>query len=470
MKKTDVIILGAGPAGLSSAYKLTEEKKNVIIFEKDSQVGGICKTIKFNDFYFDLGGHRFFTKSQEVKKIWDDVLGNNFLERPRLSRIYYKKKFFYYPIKPFDAFLKLGLPETIKILFSYLYSRILPYKKEKTFEHWISNRFGKKLYSIFFKTYTEKIWGIPCSEISAEWSAQRIKGLSLVSTLKNSILKPKNNKIKTLITTFKYPKYGPGMMYEEMEKKIINKGNKTEKGSSVIEIFHNNSRINRVIIQDRDGNRKEYSSDYFISSIPITEFVKKMNPSVPKNVVEAADALSYRSFISVSVILDSPQIFPDNWIYIHSPEVRMGRIQNFKNWSPFMVPDTNKTSLGLEYFCSENDDFWNMKDTDIIKLGMKELEKIGLSKQSAFIDGFVSRVPKAYPVYNNNYFKSLTIIKDYLSRFNNLQTIGRYGMFKYNNMDHSMLTGIYAAENIMGADHDIWKINCDDEYHEEEKY
>lgn len=464
-----VAIFGAGPAGLAAADKLVKNNQSVIVFEKDKQVGGISKTLEYKGYRFDLGGHRFFTKSPEVNDLWDETLGSDFLVRSRLSRIYYKNIFFDYPIKPLNALRGLGLQESILIGFSYLKAKIFPYKEEKNFTRWISNRFGKRLFNHFFKSYTEKLWGIPCGQIQAEWAAQRIKGLSLMSALKNAFFPDKSGKIKTLIDEFKYPRYGPGMMYEKMAENIEKRGGNILKESAIVKINHENFAAKSVIVKNNRGEEKEYLADNFLSSMPITELIEKLEPAAPEEVIAAAKKLSYRSFITISVILNSPNPFPDTWIYIHSPEVKMGRIQNFKKWSPFMVPDDGKTALGLEYFASEGDALWNMRDEDLLKLGMEELEKIGLGERSSFVDGFVSRVPKTYPVYDAAYPENLEMIKTYLKKFKNLQPIGRYGMFKYNNMDHSILTGIYAAENILGAHHDIWEVNVDQEYHEEKK-
>jgi protoporphyrinogen oxidase len=323
----------------------------------------------------------------------------------------------------------------------------------------------------FFKSYTEKLWGIPCEEIQAEWVAQRIKGLSFRTVIKNALFPDKNGSPKTLIDKFKYPKYGPGMMYEKMEENIRKIGGKILKETEVVEIKHDDFEVKSVIIKNTNGEEKKYVANNFLSSMPITTLIKRLYPSAPKEVLEASGKLSYRSFISISVILNSADPFLDTWIYIHSPEVKMGRIQNFKSWSPYMVADKNKTALGLEYFCTEKDELWNMQDKDLINLGLEELEKIKLGKKKDLVDGFVARVPKAYPVYDADYKKNIKIIREYLDKFKNLQPIGRYGMFKYNNMDHSILTGLYAAENILSPDkkHNIWTVNADQEYHEEKK-
>lgn len=463
---TKVAIMGAGPAGLAAGLKLSKHGYQVEVLEKDKQVGGISKTVNFDGYYFDMGGHRFFTKSEEVQAIWQEVLGEDFLVRPRLSRIYYQNKFFDYPIKATNALFNLNPFVVIEVLISYVRAKILPVKNEKNIEDWVSNRFGKKLFQIFFKTYTEKVWGMPCTQIEAEWAAQRIKGLSLSSTIKAALFGNKGNKIKTLIDEFNYPKYGPGMMYEKMAEFIINHKNKVELEEEVLEIRHQNFSVTSILIKNKSGILREVFADHFISSIPITELVSKLKPEAPLEVLEALKGLTYRSFLTVDIIINQKELFPDNWIYIHSPEVKLGRIQNFKNWSPFMVPDQNKTALGLEYFCNEGDEFWNIPDEQLIEIGKKELAQIGLAKKEDMEQGYVVRVAKAYPVYMFGYHTKLKVIKDYLTKFKNLQPVGRYGMFKYNNMDHSMLTGLLAAKNIMGEKHNLWEVNTEEEYHE----
>jgi len=470
MERADVIIFGAGPAGLAAGLYLARKGKKVLLTEKESRVGGISKTIEYKGCRFDLGGHRFFTKSKEVNDLWNETLGADFLTRPRSSRIYYRNKFFDYPLKPMNALTGLGVFTSLRILGSYLYIKVFPYKEEKTFEEWVSNRFGKKLYNIFFKTYTEKLWGIPCTEIRAEWAAQRIKGLSMRSLIKNSLFPDRTGKIKTLIEEFKYPRHGPGMMYERMAENVQKAGGALLLETEVVRINRNGDfRAESVILTGKNGE-KTFFADNFISSMPITELIKRLDPPAPPEVLEAARALKYRSFLTVNVILNCPENpFPDTWIYIHSPEIRMGRIQNFRNWSPEMVDDPGKTALGLEYFCTEGDALWNTKDEELMKLGLKELEELKLGRAADFVDGFIARVPKAYPVYDAPYPENIRVIREYLANFKNLQPIGRYGMFKYNNMDHSILTGLYAARNLLGANYDIWEVNTDKEYQEEDK-
>ena len=466
-----ILIIGAGPAGLACAHELLKKNptKKVTLIEKDKQVGGLCKTIEYKGFKFDIGGHRFFTKIDEVEKLWRETLSDDLMERKRLSRIYYKDKFYNYPIKPFNVLFNLGTMESFLLLLSYLKQKIFPYKQENTFEEWISNRFGRRLYQHFFKSYTEKVWGIPCDKIQAKWAAQRIRGLSLTSAVKNAFENNKKNKktIKTLIDKFKYPKKGPGQMYEKMAENIEKLDGEILKETEVTKFITQNNKIKRVEIKDKKENQKIIDMDYAISSMPITELVKKID-NVNQKVLDAANNLSYRSLLIVNLILNEEKNFPDNWIYVHNPEVKLGRIQNFKQWSPYMSSDITKTSLGLEYFCTEGDKLWNMENEKLINLGLNELEKIGLAKKHTFIEGFIMRTPNTHPIYDETYKKNLEIIKDFISNYKNLQPIGRCGMFKYNNMDHSILAGLYAARNILASSKiDIWKINIDEEYYEE---
>jgi len=469
-KTFDVAVLGAGPAGLAAAYKLTKKNKSVVILERGERVGGMSKTINFKGYFFDQGPHRFFTKSNAIMKLWQKLLGEDFLKVSRLTRIYYRKKFFYYPLKPFNALFKLGVLNSSIVMLSYVKSRVLPYKEEKNFEQWVSNRFGKKLYRTFFKTYTEKLWGIPCREIQAEWVAQRIKGLSLRTAIKNAFFPDKTGKIKTLVEEFHYPKYGAGSMYEKMAEAIT----KTREGkifprNEVTEIVRRDYFVTGVKTRDENGEESMVEADNFISSIPITVLVRKLSPQAPEKVLEAAKNLKYRSTVFINLILDCPNPFPDNWIYVHEPATKMLRLTSVANFSPHMLKDKKKSALTLEYVCNENGKFWNLDDKRLIKIGLTDLERIGLAKKKDFVDGFVARSAKTYPVYNEDYPRNLKKIRRYLEKFSNLQVIGRYGMFKYNNMDHSALTGLYAADNILGKEHDIWKVNIEEEYHEQKQ-
>ncbi len=467
-----VVIIGGGPAGLTVAYELCKSGRESIVLEKDQMVGGISKTVNYKNYYFDIGGHRFFTKIKDVENIWTEVLSDDFLHRKRLSRIYYNKRFFRYPIRPINALAGLGLWNTSLIIGSYIYARLFPIKEEDTFDQWVTNRFGKRLYQTFFKTYTEKVWGISCSEIRAEWAAQRIRGLSLVNAVKNAIIKPSNNDkkevIRTLIGSFHYPKLGPSMMWQSMMKTILNAGSEVCLKSEVEAILWNrDSRIVESLGVKVDGQRKSFHGASFVSSMPLRELIQKFEPAVPEAVLKASNDLNYRDFLTVVLIVNKRDVFPDNWIYIHEPGVKLGRIQNYKNWSPHMVPDSNKTCLGLEYFCFEGDDLWTMSNRELIEVGKNELEFLGFAEKYSVEDATVVRMPKAYPVYDSRYRNSLKIISEFLDGIDNLQLIGRNGMHRYNNMDHSMLTAIYASKNINGANHNLWKVNEELEYQEE---
>jgi protoporphyrinogen oxidase len=467
-----VVIIGGGPAGLTASYQLSKVSVESIVLEKDQTLGGISRTVNYKNYYFDIGGHRFFTKMKEVEDIWKEVLGDDFLRCKRLSRIYYNKKFFYYPLRALNALFGLGIWSSFMILASYLYVKFVPLKQDDTFEQWVSNRFGRRLFNIFFKTYTEKVWGMPCNEIRAEWAAQRIKGLSLVTALKNALIKPNKNKknkndvIKTLIDEFFYPKLGPGMMWDAVADNIENNGSLIWLGAEVEGVRWSQDRVEALEVR-KNGEIKSLSGTDFISSMPIREAIQKFKPSVPKKVLDAANDLKYRDFLTVALIINKRDIFPDNWIYIHDYSVKVGRIQNFKNWSPFMVPNQDKTCLGLEYFCFENDALWDMPDDQLIELGKSELGALGFANPMDVEDGTVVRMPKAYPIYDATYRESLNIIRQFLDGINNFQLVGRNGLHKYNNQDHSMLTAMRAAENVLGANHDIWQVNEEQEYLEE---
>ncbi|MHB8788721.1 MAG: NAD(P)/FAD-dependent oxidoreductase [Desulfobulbaceae bacterium] len=466
-----VLIIGGGPSGLTAAYQCGKKKLAAVCFEADTILGGISRTVEYRGFRFDVGGHRFFTKIQAVNEIWQEVLGNEFLTRPRLSRIFYNGRFFFYPLQPWNALAGLGLINSLRILGSYVKARLFPARPEDNFERWVSNRFGHYLYRIFFKTYTEKVWGIPCDQIQAEWAAQRIKGLSLWSAVMNSLHKPKKV-IKSLISEFRYPRLGPGQMYETMARKAEELGSEIRLNSRVHRIHHANRRITAVtVLASAEGGQQEYrmeGSDV-ISSMPLTELVLRLDPPPPPEVMAAARSLRFRGLLTVNLLIDQPQQLPDTWLYIHDPSVNVGRIQFFANWSPFMVPGPDKSSMGMEYFCWEDDRLWSMDDGDLIRLAKEEISRLGLIDPAKVFDGFVIRMAKSYPVYDSEYRRHVAVLKNYLDRFANLQLCGRYGLFKYNNMDHSILTAMYAVENILGASHDVWSINADDEYHEEAK-
>ncbi|HEX8141209.1 MAG TPA: NAD(P)/FAD-dependent oxidoreductase [Pyrinomonadaceae bacterium] len=466
-----VIIIGGGPAGLTAAYELCKANVASVVLEKDSIMGGLSRTVSYKGYHFDIGGHRFFTKVKAVDDLWREVLPNgDFLRRKRLSRIYYNNRFLHYPLRFSSALFHIGLLNALLILASYLRAQLFPRKHVETFEHWVTNRFGRRFYQLFFKTYTEKVWGIPCAEITADWAAQRIKDLSLASTLRNLLFKQREkNKgtiIKTLIEEFDYPRRGPGMMWERMGALVAERGGTVRLKTRLQSIEWSAGRVERIIVNS-DGKREAVNGSHFISSMPISELVRSLDPPAPSAVQTAAEKLNYRDFITVVLIVNRSDIFPDNWIYIHDPDVKMGRIQNFKNWSPYMVADPAKTCLGLEYFCFEGDRLWMMSDAELIELGKLEIEKVCLVKATEVEDGVVVRVPKAYPVYDHTYKQSLTVIRSFLSPLENLQLVGRNGMHKYNNQDHSMLTAMLAVKNILGASYDLWEVNTEQEHIEE---
>jgi protoporphyrinogen oxidase len=465
-----VIIIGAGPAGLTAAYELSKLGTPSVVLEKDDSVGGLSRTVDYRGFLFDIGGHRFFTKVKVVDDLWREILGDgDFLRRDRLSRIYYKKALFHYPLRFGNALRGLGILNSFLILLSYIRAQMFPIRPEETLEAWVSNRFGKRLYRIFFKTYTEKVWGIPCSEISADWAAQRIKGLSLFTAVKNALLKQgedKRSAVTSLIDSFHYPRRGPGMMWEQACRLVRQSGSQVLLKATVRRILHSGHRV-RALEASIDGRIQVFEGSHFISSMPVRELVCRLDPAAPPEVRAAAESLNYRDFVTVALIIDKEELFPDNWIYIHDPRVKVGRIQNFKNWSPDMLPDPSKTCLGLEYFCFEGDGLWTMSDPELIALAKVELETLGLARPSDVVDGIVVRVPKAYPVYDSSHRAALAVIRNFLAPLTNLQLVGRNGMHKYNNQDHSMLTAMLAVRNIMGANHSLWEVNVDREYHEE---
>ena len=459
------VVIGAGPAGLTAAYELAKLGLFPIVIEQQKLVGGLSSTAQYRGYYFDMGGHRFFTKVEEVNKLWHEVLQDNFLRRPRLSRIYYKGKFFYYPLRPLNAVKGLGLWEGLLIVLSYLKWQLAPYRREDTFEQWVTNRFGKRLFQTFFKAYTEKVWGVSCSELKAEWAAQRIKDLSLRTALMHMFLKSKRT-IKTLIEEFDYPRYGPGMMWNAVKSEIERQSGTVRMEAEVVRINRTGHHIDSVVVRNHDYE-ETIEGTHFISSMPVTEFVRRLEPPAAA-VADAAARLRYRDFLTVICIVDKPQLFPDNWIYVHDPRVKVGRVQNFKNWSPDMVPDSAKTSLGLEYFCTEGDALWTMRDEELIQLATFELERIGLCRASDVEDGCVVRVPKAYPLYGSDFRDALAVVREFVDSLENFRTIGRNGLHRYNNQDHAMLTGILAVRSmVLGERHDLWSVNTDKEYHEE---
>jgi protoporphyrinogen oxidase len=473
--REDVVILGAGPAGLTAAWELAKHDVPVTVLEKDPRyVGGLARTVEHKGYRFDIGGHRFFSKNREVEDTWTEILGDELLNRGRLSRIYYAGRYIAYPLKAFNALRALGLVETVRCTASYAYARLRPIRNPRSFEDWVRNQFGWRLYSIFFKTYTEKVWGISTREISADWAAQRIKSLDLWLAIRTAIfpagpVKSRGEIVTTLIDRFRYPRLGPGQMWEKAAAVLADKGRPVLHGRELLGIEHKNGRVQSVITRGADGTVEEHRGSQFISTIPMRELVSRLDPAAPDDVRAAAAALGYRDFISIALMIDRKDVFPDNWIYIHDPSVKVGRIQNFKNWSPDMVPDQSKTCLGLEYFCFEGDGMWRMSDEGLIEMAKKELERLGMCKASEVFDGVVVRQEKAYPVYDDVYQERVAVIRDWLARqLPNLHLAGRNGMHKYNNQDHSMMTALLVARQIAaGSTLDPWKVNADAVYHED---
>jgi protoporphyrinogen oxidase len=469
------LIIGAGPAGLTAAYELAKHGRPVVVLESDPEyVGGLSRTVNYRGYRFDVGGHRFFSKSREVENLWTEILGADMLQRPRSSRIYYRGHFYTYPLKPLEALAKLGPLESMRCLLSFAAARVHPTRDPKSFEDWVVNQFGERLFQIFFKTYTEKVWGMSCKEISADWAAQRIKSLSLGSAIKSGLLPRRSGDrsevVKTLIETFRYPRLGPGMMWERCAQRVQELGGETLLGQTVVAC-----RLNAaapapswiVTARASDGRTEQFCAKHVISSMPIRQLVAQIEPRLPETVLHSAQSLRYRDFVAVGLVLHDRNRFSDNWIYIHDPDVRVGRVQNYKSWSPEMVPDPNYCSYGLEYFCFEGDGLWSMADDDLIALAKRELELVGLAASADVVDGCVIRQPKAYPVYDDDYKSHVEIIRQALdAHCPNLQLVGRNGMHKYNNQDHAMITALLAARNILADQkkYDVWSVNDDAEY------
>ena len=472
----ETLIIGAGPAGLTTAYELTKAGRSVAIVERDpTYVGGISRTVNYKGYRFDIGGHRFFSKSAEVEAWWTEVMGDEMLQRPRSSRIYYNGKLFDYPLRAGDALSKLGPIEAVRCVLSYGWARLRPYPEVKSFEQWVVNNFGRRLFQIFFKTYTEKVWGMDCSEISADWAAQRIKGLNLYQAIIQSFgigSRPKagGDVIKTLINSFRYPRLGPGQMWERARDRVIENGGQVMMGSTITAISQHEGTGQWVaIVTDAAGRETKVTADHLVSTAAINELVKMLGADADPAVAAASAGLRYRDFVIIGLIPRGKERFDDNWIYIHDPSVKVGRIQNFKSWSPDMVPDPDTACYGMEYFCNAGDDTWAMADADLIARAKQEIGRLGLARPEDIIDGSVVRQPKAYPVYDDTYKINVDTINEGLAeRFTNLHLAGRNGMHKYNNQDHAMMTGILTAKNIIaGTDaFDVWTVNEDAEYHE----
>ncbi len=463
-----IIVVGAGPSGLAAGYELTRNGASVVLVERLSQVGGLSRTIRHDGTRFDVGPHRFFTKSSEIHQLWLDILQEDLLSVPRLTRIFYNNKFFYYPLSPVNAFFGIGPLAAVNILASYLSTRIqerIHPTEPVSFEDWVTAQFGKRLYEIFFKTYTEKVWGIPCTSIGADWAGQRIKGLSLWTAVVNSIFKPKKKKIKTLVDEFVYPRLGAGMFYERLAERIEANGGEILLNRHVRGFRHEGSEVRSIIIEDEQGTREEIEGSAFLVSSPLSDGVLGLEPEPPPEVIRAARNLRYRSHIGVDIEVEGNP-FPDNWIYVHSKEVNLARVANYRNFSSMMARTEDTSPLTVEYFCFKGDSIWNRSEEELISLAKTELQQMKILKPDQIRKGFVVRNEKAYPVIEIGYEGKMDLLKQYISRFRNFQPIGRSGMFRYNNMDHAIMTGLLAARNLLGGNFDVWSVNIDAEYHE----
>lgn len=479
MSDTNVLIVGAGPAGLTAAYLLAKSKRSAIVIERDPEyVGGISRTVNYKGFLFDIGGHRFFSKSREVVALWDEILPDDFIDRPRMSRIFYRGKFYSYPLRAFEALGNLGILRSVACLLSYGWAKLNPVKNPRTFHEWVRNQFGEKLFSIFFKTYTEKVWGMSCDDISADWAAQRIKGLDLAAAIIDGLRRSlgirgaaggqgENVGAKTLIEAFRYPVHGPGMMWETAARKIGELGGEVRMDRNLKRLsWDSGKRIWTATIVNGAGEEETITARHVISSAAIAELSASITPTPASD--RAAQALRYRDFITVALIARSEATFADNWVYIHDPSVRVGRVQNFLSWSPHMAPP-GFACVGLEYFCFEGDGLWTSKDEDLIALAKEEIGRVGLIDPAAVVDAAVVRQPKAYPVYDDAYQDMVDRVReDYETHYPTLHLVGRNGMHKYNNQDHAMMTAMLTVRNILAGAKvfDVWRVNEDAEYGE----
>ncbi len=465
-----VRVIGAGPAGLTAAYVLARAGRPVEVYEADTVVGGISRTVERDGWRFDIGGHRFFTKVRAVEALWREIVpGEDLLLRPRMSRIHYRGSLFDYPLRAMNALRGLGVVEAARCLGSYAWARVRPPKDQSNFEGWTSARFGRRLYTIFFKTYTEKVWGVPATAIQADWAAQRIKNLSLSKAVLGALWPGRNRKgITSLIEEFLYPKYGPGMIWQRATDLVSMAGGTVRLGTPVVAVHRDGNGATGLTVRD-DGGTSRVDAEHVISSMPLSELVLAMEPPAPAAVRAAAQGLRYRDFLTVALVVPAAYGFPDNWIYIHTPGVNVGRIQNFGSWSPYMVKD-GRTCLGLEYFVSAGDELWISSDDDLVKLATEELRRIGLITDPSVVEaGYAVRIPKAYPIYDARYRENVDVIRTWLSaEVPNVHPVGRNGMHRYNNQDHSMVTAMLTVENILtGSSHDVWSVNVEEDYHEE---
>lgn len=459
-----VAVIGAGPAGITAAYELAKAGIQVEVFEASPEVGGLAKTIDLWGQKVDLGPHRFFSNDTRINKAWLEVVGRDYHMVDRLTRVYYKNKFYFYPIKAGDALKKLGFFTSAACFFSFMWQKVKPVKQDGTFESWVVSRFGWKLYSIFFKTYSEKLWGISCNELDADFAAQRIKKLNMWEAIKSAFTGNKNkSKHKTLVDQFAYPTGGTGMVYERMKDAVIEKGGKVHLKTPVKRVLQRDGAVYGLELEN--GSVHEY--DHVVSSMPFTLMVTRL-PETPQHILDLTKTLTFRNTMLVYLKVEGKDLFPDNWLYVHSTDLKMGRITNFRNWVPEILNGQDSTIVVLEYWCYDNDPEWTQSEEAWIELAKSELNKTGLIKGAPITEGFVYKIPRCYPVYSRGYKERLKPVEEYLTTVKNLSVIGRYGAFKYNNQDHSILMGILAAENIAkGTNHNLWEINTDYEDYQE---
>jgi protoporphyrinogen oxidase len=459
-----VAVIGAGPAGLTAAYQLSKSGHQVAVFESSSSPGGLAKSIELWEQRVDIGPHRFFSQDRRVNQLWLEVVGTDYRMVDRLTRILYRNKLFSYPLKPFDVLTKLGPLQTAGCIASYLRQQLHDTSSDGTFESWVTKRFGRRLYEMFFKTYSEKLWGISCRELDADFAAQRIKNFSLSEAIRAAFSLHGRTNHKTLVDRFAYPTGGTGMVYERMAAEIQRNGGQLYFNTPIKKVIVKNRRVVGVTLTNGD----ECQYGHVISTMPITVLVETMD-DVPEDIIALSQSLRFRNTILVYLHIDSENLFPDNWLYIHAPELKTGRITNFRNWVPDLYNDKKTTILALEYWCYEDDSIWSENHPAIIQLACSELRKTGLIGDAKILDGKVYFIKRCYPVYDRSYKTRLRPIEEYLSSMQDIQAIGRYGAFKYNNQDHSILMGMLAAENVQTGrrKHDLWRINTDYDTYQE---
>lgn len=460
--RAPVVVAGAGPGGLAAALALSRAGREVVVLEREPEVGGLARTVERDGYRFDLGGHRFFTRVPEVRALWEELLGDEMRVRRRRSRILFHGRYFDYPISAGSAFRGLGPVESARILGSYLGARLRPVRPEVTLADWLTNRFGRRLFETFFRPYTEKVWGRTCETIGAQWAAQRIRGMSLRAAVADALRRGSGGQ-RTLHTEFLYPRLGPGMLWERMRQRIEAAGQRVLTGHRLTAVRHRDGAVFEVEVEGPRG-RGVLPASALISTVPLRDLARALEPAPPREAVAAAESLRYRDFLVVALILEGPDPFPDTWLYLHDPGIRAGRVQNFRAWSPELVPAPDRSCLGMEYFCSAGDALWTLADAELVEVALADLAALGFGDRARLAAGHVVRVREAYPVYDGDFAARVDAIRRGLSPIRNLQVAGRNGMHRYNNMDHSMLTGLLAARNVLGERHDLWTVNADEAY------